>query len=181
MTTARDGGRFSALRTGRLYPRGNTPGTHFCYRVSRPQGHSAIGRILYHWKTHWHHLGSNQRPSDYFWKFKKLKYFSVPSSTGFSVVVCIPLSTNYQICRSNSPPFVQSYFEIGNTYIAVQLCFCLNTIFIHLFMHTVSSNTKDTGVFTRSGSKTNSNWINNQFTMRYIWDIVNVSCNNKFL
>jgi len=24
----------TALRTGRLYPPGNTPGTHFCYRLS---------------------------------------------------------------------------------------------------------------------------------------------------
>jgi hypothetical protein len=29
---------------------GNTPGTHFCYRLSWPQGHSAIGRILCQWK-----------------------------------------------------------------------------------------------------------------------------------
>ena len=116
----------------------------------------------------------------YFWKFKKLKYFSVPSNTGFSAVVCIPLSTNDQICRANSRPFVRSYPEIGNTYFAVQLCSCLNTWLIHLFMHTASSNTKDTSVFIRSGSKTNSNWINNQFTMCYIWDIVNDSCNNKF-
>ena len=29
-TTAQDGGRMSALRTGRLYAPGNTPGTHFC-------------------------------------------------------------------------------------------------------------------------------------------------------
>jgi len=36
----------SALRTGRLYTPGNLPGTHFCYRLSRPQGHSAAGRII---------------------------------------------------------------------------------------------------------------------------------------
>jgi hypothetical protein len=37
--------RMSALRTGRLYLPGNIPGTHFCYRLSRPQGHRAVGRI----------------------------------------------------------------------------------------------------------------------------------------
>jgi len=30
VTTAQDGGRLSVLRTGRLYPLGNVPGTHFC-------------------------------------------------------------------------------------------------------------------------------------------------------
>jgi hypothetical protein len=34
--------RCSAPRTGRLYPPGNIPGTHFCYRLSRPQGHSTL-------------------------------------------------------------------------------------------------------------------------------------------
>jgi hypothetical protein len=31
-----------------IYPQENSknsPGTHFCYRLSRPQGHSAAGRI----------------------------------------------------------------------------------------------------------------------------------------
>ena len=39
---------FSALRTGRLYPPppGDIPGTNFCQRVSRPQGHSAAGRMI---------------------------------------------------------------------------------------------------------------------------------------
>jgi hypothetical protein len=36
----------SALCTGRLYPPGYTPGTHFCWRLSRSQGHSATGRIM---------------------------------------------------------------------------------------------------------------------------------------
>ena len=30
MTMAQDGGRLTALRTGRFYPPGNIPGTHFC-------------------------------------------------------------------------------------------------------------------------------------------------------
>jgi len=35
-----------ALRTGRLYPPGNIPGTHFCRRLSRPQDHSAAGNSM---------------------------------------------------------------------------------------------------------------------------------------
>jgi hypothetical protein len=35
----------SALNTGPLYPPGSIPGTHFCLSLSRPQGHSAAGRI----------------------------------------------------------------------------------------------------------------------------------------
>jgi hypothetical protein len=27
-------------------PPGNIPGTHFCYRLSQPQGNSAAGRIM---------------------------------------------------------------------------------------------------------------------------------------
>ena len=38
--------RFSALRTGRLYPPGNIPGTHFCQRLSRPQDHRGTGRNM---------------------------------------------------------------------------------------------------------------------------------------
>jgi hypothetical protein len=36
----------SALHTGRLNPPGNNPSTHFCNRLSRPQGHSATERIM---------------------------------------------------------------------------------------------------------------------------------------
>jgi hypothetical protein len=38
--------RLSALRTGRLYPLGDSPGTHLCERLSQHQGHSAAGRIM---------------------------------------------------------------------------------------------------------------------------------------
>jgi hypothetical protein len=34
-----------ALRAGRPLPLRKVPGTHFCYRLSRTQGHSAAGRI----------------------------------------------------------------------------------------------------------------------------------------
>jgi hypothetical protein len=37
--------RLSALRTGRLYPPGNIPGTHFFQRLTQSQGPSASGRF----------------------------------------------------------------------------------------------------------------------------------------
>jgi len=36
----------AALGTDRLYTPGNNTGTHFCYRLSRPQVQSAVGRIM---------------------------------------------------------------------------------------------------------------------------------------
>ena len=50
MTTAQDGCKVVILTHRPPLPPGNAPGTHFCYRLSRPQGHSAIGRILRQWK-----------------------------------------------------------------------------------------------------------------------------------
>jgi hypothetical protein len=44
--------RLSALRAGHALPPRNLPGTHFCWRLSRPQGHSAAGRIRYIEKIH---------------------------------------------------------------------------------------------------------------------------------
>jgi len=41
-----DGGKVVSLMDRPLLHPGNTPGTHFRYRLSRPQGHSAIGRIM---------------------------------------------------------------------------------------------------------------------------------------
>jgi hypothetical protein len=46
MTTAQDGGKVISLTHPPRSPPGNTTGTHFCYRLSRPQGHSATGRIM---------------------------------------------------------------------------------------------------------------------------------------
>ena len=50
VTTAQDGGKVISLKYRPPLPPGNTPGTHFCWRLSRTQGHSAIGRILYQQK-----------------------------------------------------------------------------------------------------------------------------------
>jgi hypothetical protein len=36
----------SAIRTGRIYPSGNIPGTHFCEMLSQPHGPSVAGRIV---------------------------------------------------------------------------------------------------------------------------------------
>ena len=38
--------RLSAINIGRLYPAGVTSGTHFCWRMGRPQGHSAAGKVM---------------------------------------------------------------------------------------------------------------------------------------
>jgi hypothetical protein len=50
MTATQDGGKFVSLTHRPPLPPGNAPGGHFCYRLSRRQGHIAIGRILCQWK-----------------------------------------------------------------------------------------------------------------------------------
>jgi hypothetical protein len=54
--------RLLALRTGRLYRADDTPCTYLCLRLSRPQGHSAAGRIANE-KFQLVYLESNPRPS----------------------------------------------------------------------------------------------------------------------
>jgi len=46
MTTEEDGGKVVSLMHQPPLPPGSAPGIHFCYRVSRPEDHSAIGRIM---------------------------------------------------------------------------------------------------------------------------------------
>ena len=46
MTTSQDGGKGVSLTHRPPLPPGNTSGTHFCQRLSRPQGHSATGRLM---------------------------------------------------------------------------------------------------------------------------------------
>ena len=50
MTTAQDSGKVVNLTHRPPLAPGNAPGTHFCYRLGRFQGYSAIGRILCQWK-----------------------------------------------------------------------------------------------------------------------------------
>ena len=46
ITTAQEVGKFVSLTHRPHLPTGNPPGTQLCQRLSRPQGHSAIGRIM---------------------------------------------------------------------------------------------------------------------------------------
>jgi len=46
MTAAQDGGKVVNLTHRPPLPPGNTPGTHFRYRLSRFQGHRATVRII---------------------------------------------------------------------------------------------------------------------------------------
>ena len=43
---AQDGGKVVSLTYRPYLPPGNAPGTHFCQRPGRPQGHSAMGGIM---------------------------------------------------------------------------------------------------------------------------------------
>jgi len=57
---AQDGGRLSAVRTGRFYPQ--ETGTHFCYWLIQLQGRSTIGRILCQWKIHRQFVAQHLNP-----------------------------------------------------------------------------------------------------------------------
>jgi len=44
--SAHEGGKVVSPTHRPPLPPGNIPGTHFCYRLSQPQGHSAPGRVM---------------------------------------------------------------------------------------------------------------------------------------
>jgi len=50
MTMAQDGGKVVSLTHRPPLPPANAPGTHFCYKLSWPQRHGMIRRILCQWK-----------------------------------------------------------------------------------------------------------------------------------
>jgi len=62
MRTAQYDGKVVSLTHRPLLPPGNVSGNHFCWRLSRPQGHSAIGRIM-----------SLKNSNDTIWNRTKLK------------------------------------------------------------------------------------------------------------
>jgi hypothetical protein len=63
MTTAQDGGKVASLMHQPPLPPGNIPGTHFCWRFSRPQGHNATGRIMSLKNLNENNRESNPRPA----------------------------------------------------------------------------------------------------------------------
>ena len=79
--TAQDGGKIVSLTYRPHSPPGNAPGTHFCYRLCWPQGHSAIRRILCQWKIPMSPAGIE--PATFWFVTQRLNHCAtaVPSST----------------------------------------------------------------------------------------------------
>jgi len=64
MTMIQDGGKVVSLTHQPPLPSGNAPGTHFCWWLTWPQGHSAIRRNMSMKISNDTIWGSYQRPSD---------------------------------------------------------------------------------------------------------------------
>jgi hypothetical protein len=93
--------KLSALRTSCLYLPGDIPGTHFRYRLSRPQGSSVAGRIK-----------SKENPND-------------PIGNQTCVLVCsaVPQPTMLP-CTPRGSIFLENLGVIFQTYIISELrCF----------------------------------------------------------
>jgi hypothetical protein len=78
--------RLSALRAGLRLPPRNLPCTHFCKRLSRPQGHSAAGRIRSIEKNP-PHSDSNPRSSG-LWHSASTNYATASMYVNFGGTCC---------------------------------------------------------------------------------------------
>jgi len=87
MTTAQNGAKVVSLTHRPLFtPRKCAPGTHICYKLSRPQDNSAFGRILCQWKIP-----------------------VTPSGTFFIVVICL-----HVFCRHNRARYPLTRLDDGH-------------------------------------------------------------------
>ena len=85
VTTAHGSGKVVSLRHRPHLPPGNSPGIHFCYRLSRSQGHSAIGRVM-----------SMKNSNDTIWNF--FFYIKLVLYCSFKVYIIVPLYTCFVLC-----------------------------------------------------------------------------------
>jgi hypothetical protein len=101
LTTAHYGDKVVSLTHRPPLPPGNTPGTHFRWRLGRPKGHSEIGRII-----------SKEKSSDTIWN--RTSDLPIPNTT---LTTVLP-----------RPPTVAHYPNHCAT--AVPIMYVLNIIFI---------------------------------------------------
>jgi hypothetical protein len=107
-------------------PPGNIPGTHFCYRLSRPQGHSVAGRIIPMKKIQWHHRESNPRPSGY---FTSTYVVSINNSKYICCLVVAVLLHNTLLKHNGNYVYrLLSYYR--KLYILPTQCICLFTVLL---------------------------------------------------
>ena len=108
--------RLSVPCTGRLCSPGNIPGTHFCYRLSRPRV-IARPKGLRHSKIQRHHRESNPRPSEF--------RFSI----GTPDLPCAPADKNFAVGHHDRSIDQGSEIDISSTDIPVNKC-----IYIYIYI-----------------------------------------------
>jgi hypothetical protein len=120
MTTAQDGGKVVSLTHRPPLPPGNAPGTHFCWRLSRPQGHSAIGRIM-----------SMKNSSNTIWnRTSELPICSaVPRSPHFIILLFITLTLHFSTLLCHLQGARSQYLlSIWTPYFKLYVCFVVNNL-----------------------------------------------------
>jgi hypothetical protein len=94
--------RLSALRAGRSLPPRKIPGTHFCQRLSRPQGHCAAARI-----------GSIEKSSDIGTRTRDLPPCSiVPQPTMLPRAPLYYINYYVRVCIVGETEFLNQCFQI---------------------------------------------------------------------